>query len=154
MSRTEMLLRCTPEEVFKVLADGWSFATWVVGAARIRDVDPTWPDEGSEIHHSVGSWPLLLDDTTTVQAIDRPHSLTLRARAWPTGEAEVTLLCEPDGLSATRVTMLEHLTSGPARLLPRLLVDRVLDARNEEALRRLAFLAQRGRDGRDQSSPD
>jgi uncharacterized protein YndB with AHSA1/START domain len=154
MSRTEKLFRCSPEDVFKVLADGWSFATWVVGAARIREVDSTWPEEGSEIHHSVGAWPALLDDTTTVRAIDRPRSLTLQARAWPTGEAEVTLLCESDGPSATRVTMLEHVTSGPAKLLPRILLDPVLGARNVEALRRLAFLVQRGGDGTSRSSRD
>jgi hypothetical protein len=147
MTRTEMLFRCSPEDVFAELADGWSFATWVVGAARIREVDSTWPEEGSAIHHSVGAWPMLLDDTTTVRTLDRPHSLTLQARAWPTGEAEVTLLCESDGPSATRVTMLEHITSGPAKLLPRILLDPVLGARNLEALRRLAFLAQRGRNG-------
>jgi uncharacterized protein YndB with AHSA1/START domain len=154
MSRTVKLFHCSPEDVFRVLADGWSFATWVVGAARIRDVDPTWPDEGAEIHHSVGAWPVLLDDTTTVLTIDRPHSLTLQARAWPTGEAEVTLLCESDGPSATRVTMLEHPTSGPARLLPRILVDPILGARNTEALRRLAFLTQRGGDESRRSSHD
>lgn len=147
MTRTEMLFRCSPEDVFAVLADGWSFATWVVGAARIREVDSTWPQEGSEIHHSVGAWPMLLDDTTAVRALDRPHSLTLQARAWPTGEAEVTLLCESDGPGATRVTMLEHITSGPGKFLPRILLDPVLGARNLEALRRLAFLAQRGRNG-------
>lgn len=154
MSRTEKLFRCSPEDVFKVLADGWSFATWVVGAARIREVDSTWPEKGSEIHHSVGAWPALLDDTTTVRAIDRPRSLTLQARAWPAGEAEVTLLCESDGSGATRVTMLEHVTSGPAKLVPRILLDPVIGARNVEALRRLAFLVQRGGNGAGHPSQD
>jgi hypothetical protein len=50
--------------------------------------------------------------------------------------------------------MLEHITSGPAKLLPRILLDPVLGARNVEALRRLAFLAQRGDDGSSRSSQD
>ncbi|MGN6753882.1 MAG: SRPBCC family protein [Intrasporangium sp.] len=146
MSRTEKLFRCSPEDVFRVLGDGWSYAAWVVGASRIRDVDLTWPAKDSEIHHSVGSWPFLLDDTTTVADIDAPRSIKLRARAWPFGEAEVTLKCEPAGVGMTRVTMLEHSASGPARLLPQMLVDPVLHARNVESLRRLAYLAQRGGD--------
>ena len=36
---------------------GWSFATWVVGACRIRSVDPGWPSAGTGIEHSVGAWP-------------------------------------------------------------------------------------------------
>jgi putative transposase len=63
-------MNCTPEEVFGVLEDGWLFAVWVVGASRIRDVDATWPKADSKIHHSVGSWPLLIDDTTSVVEID------------------------------------------------------------------------------------
>src|SRR3712207_7075993 len=29
-------LDCTPEDVFSVLADGWLYPSWVVGASRIR----------------------------------------------------------------------------------------------------------------------
>ena len=39
MSRNTRMMSCTPQDVFDVLSDGWSYATWVVGAARIRDVD-------------------------------------------------------------------------------------------------------------------
>lgn len=35
------------EAVWSVLADGWSYANWVVGAARVRDVDPGWPAQGT-----------------------------------------------------------------------------------------------------------
>ena len=38
-----------------MLSDGWSYATWVVGAARIRDVDDGWPTVGTKIHHPSGS---------------------------------------------------------------------------------------------------
>src|SRR5687768_2776915 len=96
MSRTTRHLECRPEDVFDVLADGWSFATWVVGAARIRDVDSDWPAVGSRIHHSVGVWPLLISDTTVVEQVDSPRLLQLRVKAWPTGEGRVVIRCEPD----------------------------------------------------------
>ena len=56
-------LNCSPEEVFDVLNDGWSYPLWVVGASRIRDVDAGWPGPGSKLHHSFGVWPLLIDDS-------------------------------------------------------------------------------------------
>jgi hypothetical protein len=34
---------CSPEQVFAVLHDGWTYPVWVVGASRMRDVDPGWP---------------------------------------------------------------------------------------------------------------
>lgn len=142
MSHTSRVMNCAPEDVFEVLDDGWSFAGWVVGAARIRDVDANWPAAGSQIHHSVGGWPVLLDDTTSVVSIDRPHELVLTARAWPTGEGRVTITCTHVG-DGTRVDIEEHATKGPARLVPTIVMDPVIHARNDESLRRLAFLSER-----------
>ena len=141
MSRNTRMLKCTPQDVFDVLADGWSYATWVVGAARIRDVDPDWPAVGSRIHHSVGLWPLLISDDTEVDHVDAPHRLRLKVRLWPTGSGVVTMTCTAkDG--GTEVTMEEQLVSGPAALLPRPVKDAMLHARNVEALNRLAYLAE------------
>ena len=89
MSRNTRMMNCTPQDVFDVLADGWSYANWVVGAARIRDVDPEWPAVGSKIHHSVGLWPLLISDSTEVDHVDPPHQLRLKVRLWPTGSGVV-----------------------------------------------------------------
>ena len=91
MSTTTRVMHCTPEDVFDVLTDGWSYATWVVGAARIREVDEDWPAVGARIHHSVGAWPVLISDTTVVEEVDAPHRLQLRVKAWPTGEGRVIL---------------------------------------------------------------
>lgn len=146
-----MLMDCSPEDVFDVLADGWSFATWVVGAARIRDVDADWPAPESSIHHSVGAWPALLDDTTTVREVDRPHSLLLKVRAWPAGEGSVRVTCTPQA-SGTLVTMAEEATDGPTRFIPKPVRDALLHPRNRESLRRLRFLAEsraRGHDDTD-----
>jgi uncharacterized protein YndB with AHSA1/START domain len=135
-------MQCAPEDVFAVLADGWDYGMWVVGAARIRDVEPPWPAVGSRIHHSVGLWPLLISDTTEVEEVEEPHRLQLKVRAWPTGEGRVVLTMTPTGDGRTEVVMEEAAVSGPATLMPAPIQDAMLHARNVEALRRLAYLAE------------
>lgn len=142
MSRTTRVMACTPEDVFEVLGDGWHYGMWVVGAARIREVDDSWPQPGSRIHHSVGAWPILLSDHTEVERIDPPHLLVLKVRAWPTGEGRVTLTLTPTGDGRTEVVMEEQAVSGPATLVPQPAQDVVLHPRNVEALRRLGYLAE------------
>jgi uncharacterized protein YndB with AHSA1/START domain len=144
MSITTRVIDRSPDEVFDVLSHGWNYSQWVVGASRIRDVTEAWPEEGSEIHHSVGAWPMLIDDVTTVVRSERPRLLELTVRAWPTGEGRVLLTLEPEG-DGTLVTMEEHPTKGVVRLLPKPVVDPVLDLRNRESLARLALLVERAR---------
>lgn len=141
MSRNTRMMSCTPQDVFDVLSDGWCYANWVVGAARIRDVEPDWPAAGSKIHHSVGLWPLLISDNTEVDHVDPPYQLRLKVRLWPTGSGVVTMTCEAKE-GGTEVTMEEQVVSGPAALLPRPVKDAMLHARNVEALNRLAYLAE------------
>lgn len=143
MQSTTRRILAPPEDVFAVLSDGWLYATWVVGASRIRDVDVTWPDPGSSIHHSVGVWPLILDDTTGVVECVPDRRLVLRARSWPAGEAHVDIELTPtaDGCS---VTITEDAVSGPAKAIPGPVRDVLLGARNGESLQRLAFLAEHG----------
>jgi len=141
MSETERLINASAADVFAVLADGWSYAAWVVGASRIRDVDPDWPLPGSSIHHSVGAWPLLINDTTTVVKYEPSRLLELKVRAWPTGEGTVELeVTEADGVC--HVVMRERMTKGPATLLPPQIADPLLHVRNAETLQRLALLAE------------
>ena len=135
-------VEATPDDVWAVLADGWTYAGWVVGASRIRAVDVGWPAPGTRIHHSVGVWPLLTDDHTEALAAEPGRLLTLRARAWPVGEARVDLRLEASGAAGTLVTMEEDVVAGPGRLLPRPARDVLLAQRNTEALRRLAHLAE------------
>ena len=130
------------EAVWKVLSDGWSYATWVVGASRVRDVDPGWPDVGTQIHHSVGLWPALINDSTEVLRSEPPRELVLKARAWPTGAAEVAITIEPKGPAACRVTITEDAIEGPAKLIPKPARQLMIHPRNVEALLRLALLAE------------
>lgn len=142
MNAVTRVFRCTPEAVFDVLSDGWSYATWVVGAARIRQVDEGFPAPGTKVHHSIGVWPLMLSDDTEVEEFDPPRKAQLLARAWPGGEARVILSCEPvEG--GTEVTMRERVVNGPASLIPGIVQDAMLRARNMESLTRLGFLAER-----------
>ena len=142
MSTNSRLVKAGADEVWQVLADGWLYPLFVVGASRMRDVDSRWPDPGAELHHSVGAWPALIDDTTTVLESQPPTMLRLRARAWPGGAAEVTFRLQPQG-PETQVTLEEDAVSGPGRLMPKPLRDLPLAWRNVETLRRLAFVAER-----------
>lgn len=144
MSTTKRVVHATPERVWAVLADGWLFPLWVVGAARMRAVDAAWPALGTRLHHSVGPWPLLLDDETEVTETQPGSVLGLRAKAWPLGEASVTLRLRPVGAD-TEVTIDEHPVGGPGALLPSPMVDPLLRWRNTETLRRLALIAEGGR---------
>jgi uncharacterized protein YndB with AHSA1/START domain len=143
VSITTRTINVSPDKVFAVLADGWTYSDWVVGTTHIRDVDATWPQLGSQLHHKAGPWPLSLHDSTTVTAVVPDQGLTLRAGLWPLGEAEVRLTLEPAGPGRTRVVMREQFESGPLVGLRNKLNDLVLHRRNVEALRRLADLAER-----------
>ncbi len=132
-----------PATVWAVLADGWLYPSWVVGAARMRAVDASWPAPGSTLQYSVGAWPLLLGDRTESLASEPPHRLVLRPRARLVGATEVVVEIEPAG-GGSEVAIREHAVDGPGTLVPRRLRQRGIVARNREALRRLAFLAEGG----------
>lgn len=139
-------MTASPEHVWEVLADGWEFVAWVVGASRMRAVDDDWPGVGSRLHHSVGVWPLLIDDDTRVLECDPGRRLVLQARAWPVGEArvelELTPIALPGGRPGCRVTMHEHPSAGPGLAMLNRVGDALLVKRNVESLARLAMIAE------------
>ena len=141
MSTTTRSVSATPEQVWKVLSDGWLYPLFVVGASRMRDVDESWPAVGARLHHSVGTWPLLIDDTTEVLEVDEGKRLLLLARGWPAGQANVDISLEPSG-DTTVVTITEDASAGPGLLVPKPLRDAQLHWRNVETLRRLAFVVE------------
>jgi uncharacterized protein YndB with AHSA1/START domain len=142
MATNTRLVHATPEQVWNVLADGWLYPLWVVGASRMREVDDDWPAVGARLYHSVGSWPLLIDDDTEVVEAVPGHLLGLHAKAWPTGTAAVTIRLNAVG-TETEVTIEEDAAVGPARLVPKPARDLPLRRRNSETLRRLAYVAER-----------
>ncbi len=145
MSSNQRTMKASPQAVWDVLADGWLYPLFVVGASRMREVDEGWPAVGTKLHHSVGAWPLLLDDQTEVLECDPQRQLVLRAHAWPAGAARVvmTLATDPSTPGSTVVTIEEDVESGPGRLMPKPARDLQLAWRNVETLRRLAFIAER-----------
>lgn len=124
-----------------MLADGWLYPVWVVGAARMRAVTDDWPAVGAKLHHSVGLWPVMLDDNTEVLDSVVDTELKLKARAFPAGAAEVVIRLEPEE-GQTRVTIDEKVVEGPAKFLPAPAEAAAMKWRNTETLRRLAYVAE------------
>jgi uncharacterized protein YndB with AHSA1/START domain len=130
--------------VYDVIEDPTTYPEWLVGAKRIRGVDPSWPRPGSEFEHEVGGGPVKVHDTTEI-TLDRPErELRLIARARPLFEADVRFEVAPDA-TGTLVRMSERprgifvVTAPFARPLVR--------ARNERSLRRLGeYVARPGRE--------
>lgn len=143
MSTVSQLFTSPAADVWRVIADGWLYSGWVVGASRIRDVDAEWPRQGSRLHHSVGAWPLVIDDSTSVAAVEPGRSLELVARGWPMGEAKVEITLEDRG-DQCLVTIAEDAIRGPGKLMPKFLRDPLISARNRETLRRLELMAVGG----------
>lgn len=136
-------MSCPPERVFEVFANGWLFTAWVVGASRMRAVDDAWPAEGAKLHHSFGSWPVQLDDETTVLEWNPPRRVVFQPAGWPIGEARVQIDVKPRGHGCV-VRMEEHADKGPGAVIPSPALDVLLRPRNHESLRRLALLAEGG----------
>jgi uncharacterized protein YndB with AHSA1/START domain len=142
MVRQEITIAAAPDEVFAVLLDAYAYADWVVGARRVRGVDPNWPAVGTRFHHALGVGPAELKDSSEILEIDPPHHLALEVRFRPLGVGRVDLDLEGvRGGRATLVTMDEVAgVNGTMSFLERLLI--VL--RNWWSLRRLRRLvAQR-----------
>lgn len=143
MSTVSKTFLTPPADVWKVIADGWLYSGWVVGASRIRDVDTLWPAADSVLHHSVGAWPLLINDKTTVTASDPGNSIELIARGWPLGEAKVVITLELVE-TGCKVSIAEDAIKGPGLLIPKFIRDPLIAARNTETLHRLEMMASGG----------
>ncbi|MFG3421441.1 SRPBCC family protein [Micromonospora sp. NPDC049460] len=137
------MIEARPEQVWAVLADGWTYSDWVVGTVHVRDVDDAWPRVGTQLHHKAGPWPLSLQDSSTVLACEPPRRLVIRAGLWPAGEAIVAFTLEPVGDGATRVRIGEDFAAGPLRWVRNKINDLVLHQRNRETLTRLTDIAKR-----------
>jgi hypothetical protein len=132
----------SPENVFAVLADGWSYAGWVVGNSHVREVDPSWPAIGTRIHHSAGAWPVQIKDSTEVVAIAPGRLLELDAKLSLFGAARIRFtLTSSDNGRGTLITMAEEAVRGPGRLIPTPVQALLIRPRNRESLARLGDLA-------------
>ena len=144
MISVERVMKTTPQRVWDVLADGWLYPLWVVGASRMREVDDDWPAVGSKLHHSVGVVAgRCIDDDTEVTDV-RAAAAAGAARQRRGRSARPTYACELSEQGAgTRVRDEEDAVSGPGKLVPSPLRAPGIEWRNTESLRRLAFIAER-----------
>lgn len=145
MSVNETVIDTTPQRVFDVLRDARNYPEWVVGAKKLRDVDPGFPAVGTRFHHTVGVGPFTLDDHSEVLECVPDRRLVLKAKTRPLGTARVELDLHAQGAGATRVVMREGPGDRFSRLLFNPLADLALKGRNVEALRRLKRIAETGR---------
>jgi hypothetical protein len=132
----------TRQQVWDVLANGWTYSQWVVGNTRMRAVDPRWPAPGSTIHHTIGVWPVVLNDETEVESSTPLEELVLLAKGRPFGGARIILRLF-DTQNGCRIEMAEVPVGGPLNLLPRQVALAAAYPRNRECLARLAALAER-----------
>lgn len=142
MSTVQRRTTASPSAVWAVIADGWTFGSWVVGASRVRAVEPGWPAVGTRIHHSVGSWPAVLNDDTESLEVEEGRRLVMLARSRPIGQARVEITLLP-AESGTLIRMVEDFVDGPAVAVPRPARSAALKLRNSETLHRLALMAER-----------
>src|SRR5690349_12356520 len=133
----------SPEAVWGVLANGWRYADWVVGAKRIRAVDPEWPAVGSRFHHKVGVGPVEIKDSSVSEAVDDGHAISLRVKAFPAGAARVRIIINGTDDGGTEIKMEEHPIEGFARRWDNPVQGAALWVRNKESLRRLARVAEK-----------
>jgi uncharacterized protein YndB with AHSA1/START domain len=136
VSRNSVRISASADAVFDVLDDACAYPRWVVGARRIRAVDPGWPSVGTRFHHAIGTAAGELHDSSKVLERERPHRMVLEVRFRPTGVARVEIDVVSDG-SETVVSLEETPTDGPAAWLPRLVTDPALSLRNALSLQRL-----------------
>lgn len=145
MAENSEIIDGTPEDVFGVLLDAYSYQDWVVGCQDIREVDRSWPEPGSRLHHRVGVGPVNTEDTTAIVSVDEPRELVLEARARPAGVARVVFTVDPAEDGTTKVTMVEHPVDGPAETFDNFVFDEAIEGRNVETLRRLKELVEKRR---------
>ena len=141
MAENETMIDRTPEQIFTVLSDPYSYEHWVVGSSEIRDVDGIWPEVDATFHHTQFVPKVGLKDTTTVLEAEPPNRLFLCVRTRPLVVATVELRLQANG-SGTSVTMIERPEGGIVGPIHNPVFDAGLRLRNAESLRRLKRLSE------------
>ena len=142
MATVRAHVNASPSEVYRILANGWTYTQWVVGASHMRAVEADWPAVNSKIYHAIGLWPLTIRDYTQIEKQIPDRQLLLAAQGRPFGHAKIDLRLEPreDG---TEVVMREELVGKSKWLMRIAAFDALVARRNAESLARLAALSER-----------
>ena len=130
-----------PEDVFAVLIEPRTYPDWLIGAAKIRDVDANFPSPGSKFHHVVGVRPFAIPDHSEVLDVEPDRSLTLLVKARPlfSGVVIFEITGDEDGCV---LTCTEEPTFPVLKDLMRPLVDPLIHARNTKSLRSMETLVE------------
>lgn len=151
MVTNQLDIRATPDEVFEVLADGWNYTAWVVGAKAITHVDAAFPLVGSRFGNRVRNGFRGIDGVTEVVASDRPRTLRLRASVGQVADADISFALRPIA-GGTLVTMHEvPVGDRPFSVIGRW-TSPLLRVRNAETLWRLKSVVEE-RSGREHVEP-
>lgn len=142
MPTVSIAIAARPEDVVALLRQAEVYPRWIVGTRRIVDVEDGWPVPGTAFHHEVGVGPLRLRDRTRMVA-DEGERIVLDARAMPLGRARVELRVRA-AEGGSSVELSEEPVGGPARFIPRLLLDPATRVRNQHSLERLRTIAEEG----------
>ena len=140
MAKRHQLVKCPPHQVWRVLADGDSYARWVVGTQEILHVDPGWPAFGAALRFQAGLGPIHFEDSCTVRICEPEHRLELEAKAERFGTARIAFTLVPWSTD-TLVMLDEHPLLGPGARLQGPISERLLHLRNRRLLDNLANVA-------------
>lgn len=131
-----------PAAVYAVIEDPATYPDWLVGADRIRAIDPAFPDAGTTFDHSVGpGGPITIDDQSESIKAEPNRLLVLRVHARRFhARVEFELCPRPDG--GTDMTLREQPIGLFAKVTPVLRPS--LYARNLQSLKQLRDLLTAG----------
>lgn len=130
-------------DIWAIIADPDTYATWVAGTARSRGGAGEWPEVGASLRHRWGVWPVYFRDGTTVTGCSDRDRLDLDIRVGPLARVAGTirLLPQPGG---TRIVLRETVVGGLA-LRFGALTGRIQRWRNRRSVLALGRISVTGR---------
>ncbi len=137
----QRLVHATPAQIWAVLADGYRYADWVIGARGILAVDAGWPARDSALWFTVGLGPLTYTGRTTVVACVPERVLELEVHVGLAGSVRVGARLTANG-DGTRVLLEEHPATGLVARLHTRVGDIGFAVRAHLLLRELARVAE------------
>jgi uncharacterized protein YndB with AHSA1/START domain len=140
MARRQQLVKCPPQRVWRILANGESYAQWVVGTQQILHADAAWPAVDAELRFQVGVGPIHFEDSCVVRICEPQRRLELEAMAKPFGTARIAFTLIPWS-DNTLVILDEHPLLGAGARLQGPLSECLLHVRNRRLLANLARVA-------------
>jgi uncharacterized protein YndB with AHSA1/START domain len=140
MAELNVLAKTTPDQVWRVLADGYLYDEWVVGTKEVVGVDRAWPAVGARLRYRFGVGPLNFDGDTVVRICEPRERLELEAHAMPIGTARIAIRLLP-WADETLVFIDEHPLRGPGARVHNAVSEVVMRLRLGQMLRNLARLA-------------